>query len=262
MKTVGRNFQFHSHLTPTTNPVQIWPEPLPTQTFASAYKTLLDHKKKMEKINEPTSGKVLQKFYRYFIVFAIVSAILSNAYFIYVQLAHQNTTANAVSDSYSDNLFKPIFNTNILNNPPRRLIIPGINVDALVQVIGQTPEGAMDVPDNTSDVGWYKFGPVPGQKGNAIMDAHVDSPDGSPAVFSLLYTLKEGDSIIVEDDKNNPIYFTVEKVTSYPAEDLASDILNKTDGTYLSLITCNGFWDMAKSTYAQRLVVLAKAAQQ
>jgi len=245
----------HSYLRPTLIPVQIWPEPQQKQ------------KKELQEKSESPKSRVsltiikkgsLNKFYKFIVVFAIASAILSNGYFIFTKLTQQNSTPKTISMTFPDSLFQTIINPNTFNDPPVRLKIPSINVDASIQQVGQTPEGAMDVPNNTSDVGWYKFGPVPGQKGTAIIDAHVDDPNGLPATFSQLHVLKEGDSIIIENNKNKSIYFAVKKVMSFPVDTSISDILNENDGgAHLSLITCSGIWDMNKKTYTERLMVFA-----
>lgn len=158
-------------------------------------------------------------------------------------------------------IFQPIINPNISNDIPIRLKIPSINVDALIQQVGLTPEGVLDIPVNVMDVGWYKFGSRPGQKGSAVIDGHVDGPDGSPAIFSDLRDLKEGDSIMVENDKNKPIYFVVKKISNYAVDSYASEVFNDNDGIHLNLITCNGAWDVSKNTYTERLIVFADAVQ-
>src|SRR5712691_4247689 len=41
---------------------------------------------------------------------------------------------------------------------PKQLLIPAIHVDAPVERVGTTPEGAMDVPREWNDVGWFEKG--------------------------------------------------------------------------------------------------------
>lgn len=58
---------------------------------------------------------------------------------------------------------------------PVGLRITRISVDAHVEPHGVDPEtGQMDVPNNVTEVGWYEFGPKPGQAGSAVLAAHVD----------------------------------------------------------------------------------------
>lgn len=241
-------------------PVQIWPEPVFGDTKKQTEKLQPEIKiTKTQEANQDNRGKV-NKFYKFIVIFAIICAIFSNGYFVFTKLA-QSSTPKSISMTFPDSLFQNVIRPDYSNDLPVRLIIPSINVDASIQQIGQTPEGTMDVPNNTSDVGWYKFGAVPGQNGTAIIDAHVDDANGLPAVFGHLYTLKEGDSIIVQNDKNKSIYFTVKKVTTFSVNDKVSDIIGKDDGAHLDLITCTGSWDMSKKTYTQRLIVSADLVQ-
>lgn len=139
---------------------------------------------------------------------------------------------------------------------PVRLRIPATNTDAHIQHLGVTTTGEMDVPTNTSDVGWYKFGPRPGERGSAVIAGHLNTESGEPAVFADLHNLKENDVIFVEDKNEKIAIFSVREVRVYdPGR--ADEVFTKSDGTYLNLITCDGLWDEAKNSYSKRLVVFA-----
>jgi sortase (surface protein transpeptidase) len=207
---------------------------------------------------KPVVKRGVRKIYQFVIIFAILSAILSNSWFVFASLSQQNSSPRIFPSTLPNGFLQPIFNVNTYNNPPAKLIIPSIGVDAAVQQIGQTPEGAIDVPNNTTDVGWYKFGPVPGQEGTAVIDAHFDNPNGFPAVFGRLRDLKTGDIITVKDSENRSINFKVRRVGNFTMDQKVSDILGENDrGIHLALITCSGIWDINKETYTERLVVLA-----
>jgi hypothetical protein len=68
---------------------------------------------------------------------------------------------------------------------PVRLRIPAIAVDAAVEHVGLTPDGAMDVPASYADVAWYTLGPKPGEPGNAAIAGHLDSPTARTAFWDL-----------------------------------------------------------------------------
>jgi hypothetical protein len=57
---------------------------------------------------------------------------------------------------------------------PNHLVIPDIKVNASVRAMG-LDEGRMAVPNNFTDIGWYKLGSKPGEQGSAVMGAHVDN---------------------------------------------------------------------------------------
>src|SRR6185312_1320562 len=75
---------------------------------------------------------------------------------------------------------------------PVRLDIPSISLSDTIIKVGTNAKGEMDVPPgNTSEVGWYDGGTVPGTVGSAVIDAHVF------AAFSKLQKIKMGSDIYV-----------------------------------------------------------------
>jgi len=137
---------------------------------------------------------------------------------------------------------------------PIRLKIPQINVDAAIEYVGLTSNGAMDVPQKIENVGWFKFGPHPGQRGSAVIAGHFNGPNGEDGVFINLYKLKSGDKIYTENEKGSPITFVVRESRLYDPG-YADDVFNQSDGAHLNLITCDGVWDGVKKSYSKRLVV-------
>ncbi|ACZ41485.1 peptidase C60 sortase A and B [Thermobaculum terrenum ATCC BAA-798] len=144
--------------------------------------------------------------------------------------------------------------------PPVRLIIKNdrLDVDAAVEYVGLTPDGAMDVPKKWEDVAWYRLGPVPGQQGNAVIAGHLDSTTG-PAVFWKLKDIRIGDVVSVIDEDGHKINFKVTKIQSYFDEDAPLyDIFGPTDKSRLNLITCDGSWDPKAKRYDKKLVVFTE----
>ena len=141
-------------------------------------------------------------------------------------------------------------------NLPTRLKIPSINVDAPVEYVGLTPEGAMDVPQKPEDVAWYNLGPRPGEIGSSVIDGHSGYKDNLPAVFDNLTKLQKGDKIYVENSKGMTITFTVREFRTYGLYDDVSSVFNSNDGeSHLNLITCSGIWNDKEKTHATRLIV-------
>ncbi len=143
---------------------------------------------------------------------------------------------------------------------PARLTIPAINVNAAIQDLGVTPKGDMDVPANTTDVGWFKLGPRPGERGSAVIAGHFDGTSGEPGVFTNLNKLKKGDKLYVIDDKGTSVKFIVRESRTYDPG-YAEEVFSSNDGTHLNLVTCDGVWDGTKKSYSKRLVVFADISQ-
>jgi LPXTG-site transpeptidase (sortase) family protein len=139
---------------------------------------------------------------------------------------------------------------------PMRLTIPTVNVNANIQLLGVTSKGAMEVPSNAVDVGWFKLGPRPGEKGSAVIAGHFDGENGEAGVFINLYKLKKGDKLYTEDSKGKTIAFVVREKRTYDPG-YADDVFSASDSAHLNLITCDGAWDGAKKSYNKRLVVFS-----
>jgi len=139
---------------------------------------------------------------------------------------------------------------------PSRLMIPAINVDAAIESVGLTSQGAMAVPAGPADAAWFDLGPRPGESGSAVIAGHEGWKDNIKAVFDDLYKLQKGDKIYVEDEQGATTTFVVSGMQTYDQNGDASGIFSSTDGkAHLNLITCEGTWNAAEKSYSNRLVV-------
>ncbi len=139
---------------------------------------------------------------------------------------------------------------------PVRLIIPAIGLSAPIESVGLNSSGEMAVPSGDStDVGWYKNGTIPGNIGSAVLDAHVF------AAFEKLRYLKVGSEVYVENADGARLKFVVNDSRVYRLGELTSGMLfGKRDARRLNLITCAGQPTADGNTYTHRLVVYATLA--
>lgn len=139
-----------------------------------------------------------------------------------------------------------------------RLIIPTIDVDAPIESVGLVEGKYLAVPTQSpwEDVGWYQYGPLPGERGNAVIDGHLDRPGALPAVFWNLHKLQVGDVVMVVDASGKIWRFRVTATHEY-APDAAplNEIFGTSSGAHLNLITCSGQWIAAQHQTTLRLVV-------
>jgi len=139
---------------------------------------------------------------------------------------------------------------------PVRLVIPAINIDAPIEYVGLTSQGAMAVPTGPTDVAWFDLGPRPGEDGSAVIAGHEGWKDGIWAVFDDLYKLRIGDKVYVEDGQNATTTFVVSGIETYDQNGNASSVFSSSDGkAHLNLITCEGIWNATEKSYSNRLVV-------
>lgn len=145
---------------------------------------------------------------------------------------------------------------------PTRIVIPVIGVDAPVvpvswhtlEVAGQA-QAAWEVPDMYA-AGWHETSVPPGIPGNTVFNGH-NTTNGE--VFRDLYTLEDGDVIIVYTD--NTLYtYAVAKVLILPEADQPLEVRQKnaryimpTDDERLTLVTCHPYGSLRN-----RLIVVAR----
>ncbi len=144
---------------------------------------------------------------------------------------------------------------------PVRLLIPAIQVNAPIEAVGIDASGNLATPTRSPwlDTGWYSGGPLPGARGSAVIDGHLDRPGGSPAVFWFLRQLHAGDIVTVEESDGQTLRFRVTDVEYYqPQNAPLQQIFGNTSGQYLNLITCAGDWVPTQKQTTLRLVVYTK----
>jgi sortase (surface protein transpeptidase) len=114
----------------------------------------------------------------------------------------------------------------------------------------------METPDPDL-VGWYRFGPRPGEPGPAVLVGHVDTKT-APAVFYRLRQLRPGDEILVGQPDGTATRFRVGRLEQHPKTALPTNrIWTKANRPLLRLITCAGSYDHATRHYRDNLIVYA-----
>jgi len=143
---------------------------------------------------------------------------------------------------------------------PVRLLIPAIQVDALIEPVGVLASGELNTPRQSpwTNVGWYNASPDPGADGSAVIDGHLDRPGGLPAVFWNLRNLHAGDQLKVIHHSGKISVFTVTSTASYSVHEVPLEaIFGNGGGRYLNLITCAGDWIPSQHQTTSRMVVYA-----
>lgn len=140
------------------------------------------------------------------------------------------------------------------------LDIPAIGLStSALEPLGLQPDGALAAPVQWQRAGYFADGPVPGERGPAVVAGHVDSVSG-PAVFFRLAELRPGDRIDVGRSDGRSITFEVDRLVSVPKDSFPTDLIyGPTPDAQLRLITCGGDFDRAARSYVDNTVVLATA---
>ncbi|MCF0094946.1 class F sortase [Micromonospora sp. MH99] len=146
------------------------------------------------------------------------------------------------------------------SSPPVRVSIPSLRATAATVALGLAPDGAMQVPDSATDVGWFTRAPVPGALGPAVLAGHVNWKGRRGAFFDL-GRLTPGAGITVDRQDGSTAMFTVTKVEQYPKDRFPTDeVYGATDHAALRLITCGGEFDGTTRHYRDNVIVYARLA--
>lgn len=147
---------------------------------------------------------------------------------------------------------------------PMRIDIPAIGVHSQLLNLGETA-GAIQVPtgpkSNYNKAGWYRYSPMPGSLGPAVILGHVDSGDWGPSVFFRLGDLRPGEKVRVTRADGIVAVFTISGVRHFQKARFPTKIVyGNTNFAALRLITCGGAFDWTTGHYLQNIVVFASLA--
>ena len=140
---------------------------------------------------------------------------------------------------------------------PVALSIPVLGIEAAPIVdVGVADDGELEVP-GADAVGWYRFGPRPGEEGSAVLAAHI-AFNREPGVFRYLVDASVGDRFSVEfDDGSSQTYEIVEEA-QYDKQELPFDrVFAKGGAPVVTLITCGGEFNRSLRSYEDNIVAYA-----
>lgn len=140
---------------------------------------------------------------------------------------------------------------------PVGLEIPSLRINtAPVIDVGVLDNGEMEIP-GASEVGWYRYGPSPGQEGSAVLAAHI-AFNGSSGVFRNLDRIELGATVTVTYDDGSTRTFVVTERFQVGKGDLPFDrVFAKSGEPVLTLITCGGDFNRSLRSYDDNVVVVA-----
>ncbi len=204
-------------------------------------------------------SKILSKIILLLVILSGLVLFTTLLFYFIPQSSSQSDSLASVAVTSSSSSPQQIVNSDLDIDRvglPTLLKIPSINVDAPVEYVGLTQDGAMDVPKDTVNVGWFNLGLRPGENGSAVIAGHFGTINNIPHVFDNLHKLHKDDKIYIEDEKGRDIIFVVREIQRYGKDEDSSSIFSSSDGkAHLNLITCAGVWNKAEKTFSERLVV-------
>lgn len=140
---------------------------------------------------------------------------------------------------------------------PVSIKIESIGVDSSVIPLGLNADGTVQVPVDTTKVGWYTGNVAPGANGASVLIGHLDSKTG-PAVFYKLARVKPGAVIAIRRANGTTARFSVQVVSRFRRSVFPTrSVYGPVDGSQLRLVTCGGEFDRESGHYLDNTVVYA-----
>jgi hypothetical protein len=149
---------------------------------------------------------------------------------------------------------------------PKRMQIPKLRIDAPIATFGLDTlgkDGSLPAPKTAQEVAWYDYSGRAGEANNAVFAGHVDW-QGAAAVFARIKELVDGDKIILIGDGGTKYTYEVLgcndvechlPMSSRPDVD---EFIGYSAFSHLTMITCEGQWDVIKKDYSHRRIVRAR----
>ncbi len=145
---------------------------------------------------------------------------------------------------------------------PVRLSVPALRVDAPVDPVGVRGDGQMALPGDVDRLGWYRFGPVPGADGSAVVAGHVDDARQGLGALAPLRSAEPGTEVVVTDAAGSASRWRVVSREVVGKQALPLDRLFARSGPpRLVLVTCGGPFLSGVGAYRDNVVVVAEAAR-
>ncbi|NAZ88419.1 class F sortase, partial [Kineococcus indalonis] len=142
---------------------------------------------------------------------------------------------------------------------PVALRVADLGIDAPVDPVGVTGDGAVQVPADGARAGWYRFGPVPGEGGSAVLVGHVDTARDGPGALHPLARAEAGQvvEVVLADGTARRFAVTARREVA-KAELPVQELFERTGPARLVLVTCGGEFDEQARSYASNVVVAAQ----
>lgn len=143
--------------------------------------------------------------------------------------------------------------------PPVRVQIPSSGVDVPVQPVGIEPDGLLELPEDITVAGWYKYGSDPlSNAGSTLIAAHLDSLPQGIGPFVALKSLTPGTEVLVSTADGGQSRYQVSSVQNIGKTQLPlGELFDRAGSPRVVLVTCGGPWSDEIGNYTENVIVIA-----
>ena len=181
-----------------------------------------------------------------------------------IRAARAATTPNRAVPLASDQPPIPTYRARLQDqaarvvNRPVAVHVPSLGLDAPTVPVGVVAGSTLlEAPADAATLGWYEYGPAPGEAGSAVIAGHVDH-DGRRGAFFTLSRLDPGATVTIDYQDGSSRAWRVVARRQYLKSELPVDVLfARTGAPTLTLVTCGGLYDASKRFYRDNVVVFA-----
>lgn len=141
---------------------------------------------------------------------------------------------------------------------PVRVQVEGTGIDLEVVPVGVEDNGAMTIPDNHVQAGWYEYGPAPGSDdGSSVLAAHVDSQTEVLPIAGLK-NVAPGTRVTVTREDGSQVVYETQQVENIAKRSLDGHrLFDRTGDHLLKLVTCGGKRLDTENDYEDNVVLTA-----
>lgn len=144
---------------------------------------------------------------------------------------------------------------------PEKIEIPSINASGDISTaLGLNPDGSMETPlvEFPELGGYFRFAPLPGLVGPAVVIAHVDG-NHKEGLFFRLKNVKNGDLVKITRTDGSVLTFKIYDTkqvskSAFPADSVYAN----TAGPEIRLVTCTGQFDREARSYVDNFIAFGK----
>src|SRR5829696_3884549 len=142
---------------------------------------------------------------------------------------------------------------------PVEVRLPSLDAVSPVRPVGVEADGALEIPEDVRTVGWYRFGPRPGDRqGSTVLSGHVDSAGQGRGAFFRLGELRPGDRVLVRRSDGRTWRYRVVAREEWPKSAVPLNrIFARSGAARLTLVTCGGGFREEIRSYQDNIAVTA-----
>lgn len=142
---------------------------------------------------------------------------------------------------------------------PVRIRLDRLGIDMTVLAEGIDAKGAMALPANAADAGWYRYSPgLAASQGATVIAAHIDSWHDGIGPFSKLKNAAAGDTITLLGEDGSTVAYTVTELRQVGKIDAPmAEVFDTAGAPRLTLVTCGGVFNSKTGHYLDNVIVTA-----